>query len=260
MANIVLIDTRKCMACRGCQVACKDWNQLPAGVTKFRGTYTNPLTLQPHTWTHLVFTETDQGRWLFAKYACMHCTDAACVEVCPLGAVRRLKNGTVWHDADKCAGCGLCVEQCPFNVPRINKFTRVMGKCTGCAERTMNGLQPACVATCPSGALEYGERKELLAKARARVEELQEQGFDQACLYGETEMGGLGRVYILTRPPVEYGLPENPQPAASAWFWRAAKGPLRKLASLTLVSGAMFSLLRWRAERIQGKRGDQKAV
>lgn len=260
MAKIVLIDTHKCMACRGCQVACKDWNQLPASVTKFRGTYTNPPTLQPHTWTHLVFSETEQGRWLFAKYACMHCSDAACVQVCPLGAVQHLKDGTVWHDVDKCGGCGLCVEHCPFNVPHLSKEANKMGKCTGCIDRTSNGLKPACVATCPNGALEDGERKELLAKAKERVEELKEKGFHLACLYGETEMGGLGRVYILTQLPASYGLPENPKYTAATWFWQAAKLPIRRLASLGLVSGAMLAFLRWRGKRIEGKMEKSNAI
>lgn len=260
MANIVLIDTYKCMACRGCQVSCKEWNQLPAGATKFRGTYTNPPTLQPHTWTHLVFSETEQGRWLFAKYSCMHCRDAACINVCPMGAVQRLKNGTVWHDPDKCVGCGLCVGHCPFNVPQISKITNTMGKCTGCAERTSNGLIPACVATCPVGALEYGDRTKLLAKAHTRVESLKEQGFHQACLYGETEMDGLGRVYILTQAPAAYGLPENPKYTASTWFWQAAKLPLGKLASLGLVSGAVISFLRWRGKRIQVMQGKDNVI
>lgn len=254
MANIVLIDTHKCMACRGCQVACKDWNQLPAGGTKFRGTYTNPPTLQPHTWTHLVFTETEQGRWLFAKYACMHCTDAACINVCPVGAVMRTKNGTVWHDTDKCLGCGLCVEHCPFNVPHVSKVNNKMGKCTGCVERTSNGLMPACVATCPNGALEYGDKKTLVAKAEDKVEALHNKGFHQACLYGVDEMEGLGRVYILTQPPEAYGLPAHPKYSASAWLWQMARVPVGKLATIGLFSGAMVGFLRWRGARIQGKK------
>src|SRR5690554_1098742 len=260
MANIVLIDTHKCMACRGCQVACKDWNQLPAGITKFRGTYTNPPNLQPHTWTHMVFNETDEGRWLFAKYACMHCTEAACVDVCPAGAVSHTKNGTVWHDVDKCIGCGLCVENCPFNVPHLDKLSNKMGKCTGCIERTTNGLKPACVATCPNGALEYGDRDELIAKAQQRVKDLKEKGFTQAHLYGADEMGGLGRVYILTQQPDAYGLPVNPKYSASTYLWQTARLPLRKLASVGLISGALLTFLRWRGNRIQSKKEKENTL
>lgn len=258
--NIVLIDTYKCMACRGCQVACKDWNQLPAGITKFRGTYTNPPSLQPHTWTHMVFTETDQGRWLFAKYACMHCNDAACISVCPVGAVKRTKEGVVWHDADACAGCGLCAELCPFHVPHISKDTNRMGKCTGCVERIANGLKPACVGTCPNGALEYGNRKELMAKAQERVEELVAKGFSQTNLYGVNELDGLGRVYVLTELPAAYGLPVNPRYSASAYLWKAAGYPIRKLASVGLVSGLIFGMLKWRSDRIQGKREKENSI
>lgn len=260
MANIVLIDTHKCVACRGCQVACKDWNQLPAGVTKFRGTYTNPPALQAHTWTHVVFSETEGGRWLFAKQSCMHCTDAACIKVCPVGAVQRAKNGAVWHDPAKCAGCGLCEENCPFQVPKVNKFTKKMGKCNGCVARVSNGLKPACVATCPNGALEYGDRKTLIAKAEKQVEALQAKGFKQAALYGVNELGGLGRVYILTQLPGDYGLPPEPKHSASTWFWQVAMVPVRKLASLGLVSGAAIGFLRWRAERIEGKKDKHNSI
>ncbi|MDD2283682.1 MAG: 4Fe-4S dicluster domain-containing protein [Eubacteriales bacterium] len=253
MAYAVLVDTKKCMACRGCQVACKDWNRLPAGATKFRGSYTNPPTLEAHTWNHLIFSETDQGRWLFANYACMHCTDAACVSVCPAGAVQRTKNGTVWPDPDKCIGCGLCVQHCPFHVPHLSKTTNKMGKCTGCAERTSQGLRPACVTTCPNGALQYGERNALLQQAKERVQSLREQGFAQANIYGENEMHGLGRIYILTERPAAYGLPENPCYSASAWIWQLARRPLGKLASVGLFSGLVVGFLRWRGDRIQHK-------
>ena len=260
MGNIVLIDTYKCMACRGCQVACKDWNQLPAGITKFRGSYTNPPNLQPHTWTHLVFTETDQGRWLFAKYACMHCTDAACVSVCPVGAVQTTKEGTVWHDEKICTGCGLCVEHCPFGVPHVSNVSNKMGKCTGCVERTSHKRIPACVATCPNGALEYGPAEELVAKAESRVEYLITKGFHQAMLYGVDELDGLGRVYILTQLPTAYGLPANPKQSASTWFWQAAKLPIRKLASIGLVSGAVIGMLRWRSARIEGNKQNKNSL
>lgn len=254
MAKIVLVDTHKCMACRGCQVACKDSNQLPAGNTKFRGTYTNPPTLEPHTWTHLKFSETEQGDWLFANYACMHCTDAACMSVCPADAIFRTKNGTIWCDREKCLGCGLCVQHCPFNVPHISEVTKKMEKCSGCVERTSNGLKPACVATCPNGALEYGDKKTLVAKAEEKLETLRNKGFHQACLYGVDEMEGLGRVYILTQPPEAYGLPAHPKYSASAWLWQMARVPVGKLASIGLFSGAVVGFLRWRGSRIQGKR------
>lgn len=253
--KIVLIDTHKCMACRGCQVACKDWNQLPAGITRFRGVYTNPPNLQAHTWTHVRFNETEQGHWLFAKYACMHCSDAACIKVCPVGAVKRTRDGTVWHDVQACTGCGLCAEKCPFEVPHVNKFTNKMGKCTGCVERVLNGYQPACVQTCPNGSLIFGDRDKLVEQGLERVEQLKQQGFSQARLYGVDELGGLKRLYVLTRHPADYGLPENPSYSASVWFWQAAMAPMRKLAAVGVVSGLLISLLRLRS---RGSRLDEE--
>jgi formate dehydrogenase iron-sulfur subunit len=256
VSNVVLVDTQKCMACRGCQVACKDWNRLPAGVTKFRGTYTNPPTLQAHTWNHLVFSETDKGRWLFASLSCMHCNDAACINVCPMGALQRTKAGTVWPDTDKCIGCSICAQYCPFHVPQVSKATNKMGKCTGCAERVSQGLKPACVTTCPNGALLYGERGAMLKQARERVEVLKAQGFSGANIYGESEMNGLGRIYVLTETPAAYGLPEAPGYNATAWVWQLARRPLGTLTTIGLFSGLVAGFLRWRGERMQQRRGD----
>ncbi|MTI95130.1 MAG: hypothetical protein FH749_06530 [Firmicutes bacterium] len=253
MGNAAFIDTSKCMACRGCQVACKDQNRLPAGITKFRGEYTNPPVLQAHTWTHILFTETESGRWLFAKYSCMHCIDAACIRVCPVEAVRRSKTGAVWHDREKCVGCGLCVDHCPFDVPHISPVTGKMAKCRGCIERVVNGYQPACVTTCPNEAIIYGKREELLEKARQRVEVLQEQGHSEARLYGAEELDGLSRLYVLLKPASEYGLPDNPRHTAGVWTWQAAKLPMRHLATVGLFAGLITAGLRWRGERILKK-------
>ncbi|HBS92907.1 MAG TPA: hypothetical protein DEA85_02710, partial [Firmicutes bacterium] len=115
------------------------------------------------------------------------------------------------------------------------------------------GLRPACVTTCPNGALQYGERNALLQQAKERVQSLREQGFAQANIYGENEMHGLGRIYILTERPAAYGLPENPCYSASAWIWQLARRPLGKLASVGLFSGLVVGFLRWRGDRIQHK-------
>ena len=135
--KIKLYDASKCTACRGCQLACKQWNGLKAGQTEHTGTYQNPPSLQPNTYMIIHFQDyvAPEGdvRWLFRKEACMHCTNAACVTVCPSGALYYNKEfGTVGMDREKCIGCKECVSACPFEVPRYDKKTEKVYKCDMC--------------------------------------------------------------------------------------------------------------------------------
>ncbi len=221
----ILFDATKCMACRGCQVACKQWNDLTAVVTTNRGTYENPPDLSPNTWLTIKFreeAENDTIRWLFSRHSCMHCTEAACVEVCPSGAVYHDEYGFVSHDNEKCIGCGYCSQFCPFNVPRLDgrlvSGVGKMYKCTLCTtpgrDRLSIGQEPACVKTCPTEALIYGDRDELVAEGRRRVATLKSphsEAYPKAMLYGETELGGLHVLYVLADSPEVYGLPKEPQ-------------------------------------------------
>ncbi|MBN2238658.1 MAG: 4Fe-4S dicluster domain-containing protein [Dehalococcoidales bacterium] len=236
--NAILYDATKCTACRGCQVACKQWNMndedIPVvenGVNSInQGSYENPPDLSPQTWIKMKFTETEsngQVRWLFTRQACMHCTDAGCVKVCPNGSLYHNDLGFVEFNKDTCTGCGYCIEACPFNVPRStrNIITGIakMDKCTACTtpglDRIHAGMTPACVKTCPPGALEYGERNALVTKGRERVTFLKRTGFPDANLYGENELGGLHVLYVLDEKPEVYGLPADPSvsPAVIAW-------------------------------------------
>lgn len=218
-ANTMLIDTSLCTACRGCQVACKNWNELPAEQTSFTGSYENPPEFTPTTWTRVVFREGNgrQGvRWYFAKQQCMHCRDAVCVQMCPVQAAHRTALDTVDIDTNKCIGCGICQTYCPFRVPKIDKVVGKSRKCRLCFDRVSNGLLPACVQACPSGALSFGVREEILGRAQQRVGILQRQGYSQARVYGINEMGGLHMIYVLTARPSQYGLPEEPQVSISA--------------------------------------------
>jgi formate dehydrogenase iron-sulfur subunit len=245
------IDTSKCMACRGCQVACKQWNERKGYVPGERethnvGTYENPLSLDPQTWTRIKFQEYDDGerfQWLFLKEGCMHCGKAACVDVCPTGALKYGPMGIITYERDLCNGCGYCSQFCPFGVPQLEVVNTLTGeakssKCYFCQDRTTNGLKPACVKTCPAGALDWGNREAMLEKARARVQELRnERGFPKASIYGETELGGLGRIYVLTAPPAAYGLPEAPSYPALANIWQSIVQPLGGVALGATVLG-----------------------
>lgn len=240
MANALLIDTSKCTACRACQVACKQWNQLPAEKTTNHGTYENPPSLTPNTWTKVNFKEVgkdEELKWLFAKTQCMHCTDATCVKVCPTGAAQKTDQGSIVIDQDKCTGCQFCVQNCPFEVPRYDESTNTVKKCRFCYDRVSNGLDPACAKTCPPGALQFGSRSDLISSGKDRVTALVDRGHKAANLYGDTQLGGLGVMYVLTEKPSVYGLPDDPKVPPAAVLWQDILKPVGAIAGgATLVA------------------------
>lgn len=233
----ILFDTTKCMACRACQVACKQWNELKAEATSNPGSYENPPDLSPQTWLKMEFREREVAgklSWDFSRRACLHCTDAGCVKVCPSGAVYHHELGFVAYDRSLCTGCGYCADACPFGVPRStrNLLTgkAIMDKCTFCTTPGLNriaeGWQPACVKTCPPEALVYGNRDELVAEGRKKVSELVAKGKSQAYLYGDRELNGLHVLYVLPDAPEVFGLPINPKVPAVASVWQDVIQPL----------------------------------
>lgn len=219
----ILFDTSKCSACKGCQVACKCWNDLPSptGLNEnvFSGTYQNPVDLNGDTRLIITFSEHESGvstkpiEWAFTRRACMHCTDAGCVSVCPPGALAKdPETGFVSVDESKCIRCHYCRDACPFDVPRYyGEAGGTINKCTACLDRVENGMAPACVSTCSPGALQFGDRSEMIALANESVAALKERGFADACVYGETEMGGTHVIMVLKYGPEKHGLPVNPQ-------------------------------------------------
>lgn len=237
----MLIDVTKCMGCRGCQVACKQWNQLPAEKTKFTGTYQNPPRLSGQTWTLVQFIEPEDERgvrWLFRKQQCLHCDDATCLNVCPTGAIKR-EDGVVYIDQDVCTGCKYCVETCPFGTPHPDPDTGTAMKCRMCIDRVTNSLKPACVTACPTGALSFGPREDMVALGRNRLAGLLKTN-PEARLYGETELGGLGAMYVLPEKASVFGLPEDPKLPTTRIFLKWLLGVVPGLAIL----GAMWRYLR----------------
>ncbi len=247
----ILYDASKCTACKGCQIACKQWNQLPAPLTaeeyEFTKSYQGPLDLDPDTWLLMTFSEVSMDigvEWNFMRHACFHCTDAACEMACPVGAITHKETGAVVIDQDKCIGCQYCVNNCPFSIPRA----KVIGgtdyaksfKCWQCFDRTSADKDPACVTACPTDALEYGDRAEMVAKAKARVDTLKEQGFDKAEIYGENEVGGMHTIIVAHRGLEAHGLIRDPKVPVATNLLDLAK-PLSAVGVGVVVGALGFS-------------------
>jgi len=229
--TMCLIDATKCMGCRGCQAACKQWNQLPAEKTTFTGSYENPPRLSSITWMRIKFREHENEAggvdWLMSKQGCMHCADAACMLACPAGAIYRTEYGTVNVDEVKCIGCNYCVAACPFFVIGFDRLANKARKCTFCLDRLAAGLKPACATACPTGSITFGRSDELIAKASKRVEQLKAAGKVNATMYGLDEVGGAAMLYVLADKPEKYGFPADPQVAIQTRVWNAIYAPFR---------------------------------
>ena len=238
---IKLIDLSRCTACRGCQVACKQWNELPASKTQNWGSYQNPRDLEWNTWTLIRFQEYVDGngalKWMFRKDGCMHCTDAACVKVCPTGALYHTKFGTVGVRSELCIGCKECITACPFDIPRYNSQTDKITKCDLCESRLAAGTLPACVLSCPTGALQIGPKEAMLKKAYERASEL---GGD-ASVYGDKFVDGTHVLYVLPEKAEVYEkLPKNPSVPLSIVVWKDLLKPLSLLAAGGVLAGSFL--------------------
>jgi formate dehydrogenase iron-sulfur subunit len=234
-------DTSVCIGCKACEVACKEWNLVPEDGLVFTGdSYDNTGALGANTWRHVAFIEQggdgDPLRWLMSSDVCKHCTHAACLDVCPTGALIRTELGTVVVQDDVCNGCGYCVPACPFGVidrrelPSADRGGRPDGgvhKCTLCYDRTRGGMTPACAQACPTESIQFGPLDELRQRAGERLAQVIEAGVPGARLYGEDSddgVGGFGAFFLLLDEPEVYGLPPAPADATRHLpeMWRAA--------------------------------------
>lgn len=249
MAKTMFIDTSKCTACRGCEVACKNWNDLKADIRPFNGSYQTKEDFATQTYTFVNMTEVEKGTgvdWLFGKRQCMHCTEAACMMVCPKNAIQRSPQGAVYIEQDLCIGCGYCVQNCPFGVVKLDTATHKSSKCSLCVSRIENGLTTACSKTCPPGAIQFGEREDLLRAAQIRLAQVR-RTYPNANLYGNKECGGTV-LYILLDDPAVYGLP--PHGVQVPWqvkFWQNFARPLGNIAlggtALLLLVATWFNFV-----------------
>ncbi|MDG6107127.1 4Fe-4S dicluster domain-containing protein [Dactylosporangium aurantiacum] len=250
-------DTSICIGCKACEVACKEWNAVPEDGQRLTGmSFDNSVGLSADTWRHVAFIEqsvstgsgtgigTDAGvRWLMASDVCKHCTNAACLDVCPTGALLRTEFGTVVVQPDVCNGCGYCVPACPYGVIDQREGDGRAWKCTMCYDRLGNGQEPACAKACPTESIQFGPLDELRERAARRVTQLHGAGVGEARLYGadpDDGVGGDGAFFLLLDEPETYGLPPDPVVTTRDLpaMWRTAG-----LAALTLLAGVAAGFL-----------------
>jgi formate dehydrogenase beta subunit len=240
-----LIDTSTCIGCKACEVACQEWNDLHIVPTMQTGTYQTMPSLDANYWNLIQFRERQVGpdfAWLLRKDGCMHCADPGCLKACPApGAIVQYQNGIVDVNPDACIGCRMCETGCPFDIPRYSEQTSKMSKCTLCVDRVQVGLEPACVKSCPTGCLEFGDKTELVARANERVEQLKQNGFANAMLYDPPGVGGTTVITVLAYGdhPEWYGLPKDPHVPTGVSVWKNALRPLGALA----IAGSFFAMV-----------------
>ncbi|MGE7990974.1 formate dehydrogenase subunit beta [Pseudomonas sp. NPDC089554] len=254
-----LIDTTKCIGCKACQVACSEWNELRDEVGHNHGTYDNPQDLTADTWTLMRFTEheRDDGNleWLIRKDGCMHCADPGCLKACPSpGAIIKHANGIVDFNQDHCIGCGYCITGCPFNIPRISQKDHKAYKCSLCSDRVAVGLEPACVKTCPTGAIVFGSKEEMKVHADERIVDLKSRGYENAGLYDPDGVGGTHVMYVLHHadtPRLYAGLPDQPVISPLVGLWKGISKPLALLAMGAAVLAGFFHYVRVGPQRVE---------
>jgi formate dehydrogenase iron-sulfur subunit len=246
-----LVDIDLCIGCKACEIACKEWNGLPPDDTQNFGSYQSHEDLTPTTWDLMRFKEVelDNGdlAWLIRKDSCLHCDEPGCLLSCPApGAIVQYENGIVDFDESKCIGCQYCVTGCPFDIPRYDKHTHKVYKCTMCVDRVGAGLEPACVKSCPTGSIRFGSKDEMTAYGEAKVEKLKTRGFENAMLYDPSGVGGVHMMYVVPRGEMlkDYGLPKDPDVKASFSFIGMVRN-LRRVGAGAIWAGLIASAVFW---------------
>ena len=254
-------DTSLCIGCKACEVACKEWNLIPAdGIGLTGHSYDNTTQLSATTWRHVAFVEQPretsphafQSNWLMLSDVCKHCARAGCLEACPTGALFRTEFGTVVVQQDICNGCGYCVPACPFGVVDLDRHDGKAHKCTLCYDRLKGGFEPACAKACPTNSIQFGDLEDLQKRATQRVEWLHAQGVAAASLSGAPGTPGatggiedLHAFFLLTERPEVYNLPAAPTLPST----RVLPGFVSGLAAMAgLALAAAFTLSRGRRD------------
>jgi len=268
-----LIDTTTCIGCKACEVACQEWNDL-LGIDEVAepvefGSYQTMPDLTANFWNLIRFNEhvekkpdgTEQFHWLMAKDQCMHCEDPGCLKACPSpGAIVQYANGVVDFQQEHCIGCEYCVTGCPFDIPRLNKRTKKVYKCTLCSDRLSYGLEPACIKACPTGCLQFGTKEQLVQIANTRVAQLKANGQERAAVYDPQGVGGTGVIYVLALgdQPEAYGLPKNPRVPWTVAIWKNVIKPLGSAMMVVGLFGTLFHYVRFGRNEAPGMRKSEK--
>ncbi|MHB1174170.1 MAG: formate dehydrogenase subunit beta [Sulfuriferula sp.] len=242
-----LIDVSKCIGCKACQAACMEWNDIRDEIGSCVGVYDNPPNLSAESWTVMRFSEVEleEGKleWLIRKDGCMHCADPGCLKACPSpGAIVQYANGIVDFHEENCIGCGYCITGCPFDVPRISQKDNKAYKCTLCSDRVAVGMEPACIKACPTGALVFGSKDDMIHHAEGRITDLKQRGYQNAGLYDPKGVGGTHVMYVLQhadKPEIYSNLPRDPHISPLVTLWKGVTKPLMSLG-LGLVALAGF--------------------
>jgi formate dehydrogenase iron-sulfur subunit len=247
MAKAVLVDLTRCIGCRGCQVACKQWNERKGQKTAFHSDFSSPAKLNADTYTRIRFVEAEaKGRpvWSFVKEQCFHCQNPACVAACPVGALQKSADGPVCYDFDRCVGCRYCMIACPFGIPKYewDKASNPwVQKCGFCAERIAEGGVPACVKTCPTSAMRFDSREQVVAEAKRRI--AASPGKYVSHIYGLEEAGGTSWIYISGVPFEQLGFRMNvPCESLPDHTWNVLASVPLKAAGLAAVLGGIAYL------------------
>jgi formate dehydrogenase iron-sulfur subunit len=250
MSKGVLVDVTRCVGCGSCAVACKLYNGLEwkAGTPIISG----KAALAAETWTdverHVVEHEAGTA-WRFVKTQCFHCLDPACASACFVSAFKRTPEGPVVYNEDICVGCRYCMLACPFSIPKYEwdrQFPRVR-KCQMCFSRIEEGQVPACVAACPTEAIKFGKRSELLEEAHRRIKADPSKYIDH--VYGETEVGGTSWLYISDVPFKDLGFRTDvTQRGVPQYTWDVLKWTPHIAIGWTAVLTALYVYTKRRSE------------
>lgn len=253
MSYGVLVDISRCMGCRSCQVACKQWNNIPSTPTTFQNNRDNPPELNATNWTkvgHYLIEDQGSLKWRFVKRQCMHCSEPACESACFTHSFVKTKEGAVIYkptevNQDYCAGCRYCMVACPFDVPKSqwDRAFPLLQKCRFCYDRLKQGVQPACVTACPTESLFFADREAVLAEGWKRIND------NPAYIkhvYGEKEYGGTSWLYISDVPFEKLGFKTGvTQRSIPSFSW-----PITRVTPYIFFGwGAILSGLYWYTKR-----------
>lgn len=258
----MLSDLTKCIGCGWCQQACRDWNHLTSQQNAVTSGEAGGPCLSADTWTLPELREVEHDGELhkiFVKQQCMHCTHPACVSACPVGALQKLDNGAVTYDCERCIGCRYCMVACPFGIPKFEwdqPLPRIR-KCTFCADRQEMGMEPACAAACPTGALLFGDRDALIAEAEARIQANPDQYFPH--VYGKDELGGTSWMYLSPVPFEELEFPVlKTEPVTELSESVATYGTAGVAASVTFLLGGLYHWFSDRGQQLEMEEGEEE--